>query len=333
MVARLIAMVPGQALIDDPRAVRAIVNAVREDAGLPLIPDEDDEFKHTPGGKDHDQSTHGSWSSSRDDGGPRGHDLGDAIDTDTLIDNLQSGQYKGGPVRVSQDAAERMLGIAADEPSFNLQHVQIEGEDNQNLFAKHARELPRSAMPQLPETEEGIADYVRFVTERGHRVAAPVWVDPRELTATQNELDSKKVSIIAKSISAEGRLRPGADTIVVSRDKEVLDGHHRWAASAVASMQCGGCIQAKIIQVDADIDTLLKVSREYSAMAGIANESFDAAGTRFQQKADSRPPCPDPSKPYLYLDGEWHLIATDAQDDALVAEYEAKAAKSRRRGR
>lgn len=45
-----------------------------------------------------------------------------------------------------------------------------------------------------------------------------------------------------------------------------------------------------------------------------------------------RPPSPDPNLPYVWIAGEWHLIMTDAQDEALVAKLEAECAMAVRYG-
>lgn len=79
----------------------------------------------------------------------------------------------------------------------------------------------RSELPQIPS--EKMDDFLSYLKDVGcdyERYAAPA----NELTPSQNELDTDK----ADKIWSEGK---AFDTpIIISADKYVLDGHHRWFA-------------------------------------------------------------------------------------------------------
>ena len=59
-------------------------------------------------------------------------------------------------VTVAPDQVDGLMRDLAGGPPVNLEHLQVSGPGNEHLFAEHATETPRSEMPQLPETVEGL---------------------------------------------------------------------------------------------------------------------------------------------------------------------------------
>lgn len=151
-----------------------------------------------------------------------------------------------------------MASLAAQRP-VNLSRLQVDGETN--MFRKHSRDIPRSEMPQLPTKVDQLAEFTDALAERGI-TGEMEEVDPRTLTATQNELDSAKVGQMYARVAA-GTLNREAIAFV-SRDGEVLDGHHRWAALASGASAGVDGTSMKIIRLDADIDTLLEIANKVS---------------------------------------------------------------------
>lgn len=151
-----------------------------------------------------------------------------------------------------------VLADLADSPPTNLSRLAVKGEPN--LFRKHARDIPRSEMPQLPTKTDQLAAFTDALADRGITGELEE-VDPRSLTATQNELDSAKVGQMYARAMA-GTLNREA-VAFVSRDGEVLDGHHRWAAFAAAAVS-GEKAKMKVIRLSADIDTLLEIANTVS---------------------------------------------------------------------
>jgi hypothetical protein len=175
---------------------------------------------------------------------------GDGGAADDLLAGLEAS--------VSSDEVDELMGRLAASDSVNLSRLAVEGEDN--LFRKHGREIPRSEMPQLPTKVHQLGAFTDALAERGI-TGEPEDADPRTLVATQNELDSAKVGqMYARAKAGTLNLKAVA---FVSQDGYVLDGHHRWAALAAASVT-GTDVTMKVIRLDTDIDTLLEIANSVS---------------------------------------------------------------------
>jgi hypothetical protein len=178
------------------------------------------------------------------------------------------------------DLPDLMKTLATSSPT-NLTRLKVNGEPN--LFNKHSRDIPRAEMPQLPVR---VNELERFTDALADRKITGVLeeVDPRTLNATQNELDSVKVAQIY-ALSQEGKLNP--DSIAfISKDGDVLDGHHRWAALAAQSAT-GDDVKMKVMRLDADIDTLLEVANGVSGPRKAVGEGDGhTLGTKFDTPVD-----------------------------------------------
>lgn len=184
-----------------------------------------------------------------------GGSVGIAVDTKHVEDKLVSGEH----VTVAPAHVDAVMKEIADAPSFNLNKLQISGPENKNCFHEHARDIPRIEMPQIPPTHGQV-----FQDALGaHGLTGELKeVDPRTLRATQNELDGPKVAGIYSRAKA-GTLKKGG-VVYASRDGDILDGHHRWAAVSAANA-AGGDHKLKVVFVNTDIDTLLSIANTVSA--------------------------------------------------------------------
>lgn len=176
-------------------------------------------------------------------------------------------------------------------------------------------------MPQLPTNSAGRQDFSVFLAMNGFTFRESP-ADPRTLTATQNELDSRKVSQIAKRAASEGL---SDNAIITARNGEVLDGHHRWAAVSLNAITNPGTTIDQI-QVDTDIDTLMRASREFMQIRGLEARGFGTetggrkatmTSTRGEFGETPLTPPPDAQKPYMWLNGRWLLIMQDDPEDYL----------------
>lgn len=211
--------------------------------------------------------------------------------------------HNGFQTFVEPDSIEPLMGSLKSEPPCNLANLQVMGDGNGHLYRDHAREIPRSEMPQLPENLEGLRGFSEALRTRGIRTELTE-VDPRSLRMTQNQLKSTQVATLYDSIRSGG-WREGT-FILTDRDGNILDGHHRWAAAS-AFVAAGGDFKLPTVRIDTDIDTLLAIGNEMSGMrVGIA------AG-RHMNKAEAEP---NPNEPWLYLwdQDKWVLIGTDTAD-------------------
>jgi len=150
----------------------------------------------------------------------------------------------------------------AQESSANLAGLEVRGYGNEHLYAKHLREIPRDQMPQLPENVAGLTPFLKALNERGVK-SELVDMDPRQLTMTQNQLDSKKVGYLYDAIRDKGWREE--TVMVASREGAILDGHHRWAAAS-AVRAAGVEFDLHVLKVDMGIDELLTFADGFSGV-------------------------------------------------------------------
>lgn len=220
---------------------------------------------------------------------------------------MEAGLFAGQTVRCAPSRIDALMRDLPNRPVSNLEHLDVTGPGNENLFTKHAREIPRKEMPQIPETAEGMA---KFKEALGSRKAELVEVDPRTLTATQNQLVSANVGKLYGYIQ-DGGWREDS-ILFASKNGEIVDGHHRWAAaSAVAAT--GKPIKVKVLKIDSDIDDILgvaeSVSGEHASMSSII-----AAAVQIDRDVPTSPP-PNLYEPWFWFDGQWWYVVTDTGDE------------------
>lgn len=175
-------------------------------------------------------------------------------------DSLHEAMSRGQTVSAPPPPIEVLMDRFAQLPSVNLELLDIDGQPN--LFTKHAREIPRSEMPQLPETAEGITAFVAELDRLGIKYELRP-TDPRDLFATQNELDSVKVAKLYHAIHSPGGGWRPESIFFAAQGGEVLDGHHRWGGASMALM-AGDDFRPNVMWIDTDIDTLLSIADRFS---------------------------------------------------------------------
>jgi hypothetical protein len=113
----------------------------------------------------------------------------------------------------------------------------------------------RAQMPQFPG--EKVPELLKALHEKGVDTSEES-VPVRDLKATQDEINAKKVAGMVKTMNA-GAFRPGTP-ILVSRDSYVLDGHHRWAAQWVLDKDA----PLPVVRIDMPMQELLNFADRYS---------------------------------------------------------------------
>lgn len=142
-----------------------------------------------------------------------------------------------------------------------------------NLFAgARMNRSSRDDMPQIPTAH--LDDFRASLDARGIG-SRLVEVDPADLTATQNELNAKKVAGMMHVMNT-GQMVGSDHPVWVSSDGKVLDGHHRWAAEAVMSVSVAPR-RMTVMKVDAPMSKLLPLAKAYSRDEGIESKSIAAA--------------------------------------------------------
>lgn len=245
------------------------------------------EKRHLPG--KHNQKDHGR---------PKGG--GSAVDAKAIEQDLASGKT----LTVHPDDVDALMAEFSDGPVFNLKKMQVSGSENKNCYRRNLRDIPRSEMPQLPQSVEEIGAFKAKLAEHG--ISANLEeVDPRSLVATQSELNAQKVAKIYSSIRKTGW---NDDNIMfISQEGAVLDGHHRWAGASAAAM-AGTRVRMKTVRVNTDIDTLLAIANTVS----LPKKTLSRSRVSFDEEPTTPPP--SENEPWIWLDGQWFLVVTDTGD-------------------
>lgn len=151
--------------------------------------------------------------------------------------------------------------------AVNMAMMQLKGRGNGNLFQKHMRDIPRDQMPALPDNVHDLQPFMDALVERNVKFEL-VHMNPKVIGATQSQLSGPKVAKLA-GFMTKGGWKPGG-ALIVSQENALLDGHHRWAGAAMASIQhelgVPGAqpVNVMALKVDLPIDELLKLGEEFS---------------------------------------------------------------------
>lgn len=119
--------------------------------------------------------------------------------------------------------------------------------------------LPRIKMPQI--TEDVIPDFVEYLKEEEGINARKKTVPMSTLKATQREINADKAEAIAQKMM-KGNFPPNP-AIIISKDKHILDGHHRWAAGLLTKARTGKDVKVDVIEVGLPIRDLLEAAYEF----------------------------------------------------------------------
>lgn len=151
--------------------------------------------------------------------------------------------------------------------AVNMAMMQLKGRGNGNLFQKHMRDIPRDQMPALPDNVHDLQPFMDALVARNVKFEL-VHMNPKVIGATQSQLSGPKVAKLA-GFMTKGGWKPGG-ALIVSKENALLDGHHRWAGAAMASIQhelgVPGAqpVNVMALKVDLPIDELLKIGEEFS---------------------------------------------------------------------
>lgn len=111
----------------------------------------------------------------------------------------------------------------------------------------------RVQMPQIDE--DGLKKLVKAVRSKKVKVKSGQY-DVNELKPSQKDIDWYKVQSFIETIEKEGV--DGFPPIVVSRDKYILDGHHRTVAMQHAN--CESLVEG--YEIDADVIDAMHIFNE-----------------------------------------------------------------------
>ncbi|HBO4142225.1 TPA: PLxRFG domain-containing protein [Pseudomonas aeruginosa] len=161
----------------------------------------------------------------------------------------------------------------------------IEGKDIGEGWAEFSKEsgtvgIPRADMPQIKAEHRGAM--VNFLSARGVQHQEET-VPADTLKPTQAEFSRDKV---AKAKDFEG----GNRSILVSREGNVLDGHHQWMAARDNGEE------VRVIRLDAPIRDLVKLAHEFPSSTTDASSGQDATVEAKQVRPEPESAAPDVPK-------------------------------------
>lgn len=190
---------------------------------------------------------------------------------------------------------------SGEKVNLNLCKVSVPGTNlfcGESLKGDDGKPIPREQMPQLAGTpvkgsivddekkfpkdkagEVNVGDaFVKELSERGIKTHDEE-VPAASLKASQSEL---KGSNVAFMMSPEGQKAVGLqdNSIFVSQDGYVIDGHHRWAALVGLDSKDGklGDTKIKTRRIDMPIADVLKAANEFTKKMGIAPKKLANSG-------------------------------------------------------
>ena len=227
------------------------------------------------------------------------------VTTVTTIDGAIKllGQGKGVMFTTPDKAVtliHRMASIAQEArskgekaPVYDLCKVSVKGT---NLFCSENVGIPRSNMPQLkgkptpgtpadnlPKDAHGEVNlgpaFRDFMAAQGHQIE-DIQIPASHLRASQTELNGVKVAGMVQSLE-QGLMPP--DSIFISKENYVIDGHHRWAANVGYGLGEKKDINMPVARVDMPILESLKMAGNFAASMGIPQAGIGKAGLSAQE--------------------------------------------------
>lgn len=211
-------------------------------------------------------------------------------------------------------------------PEFDLCSVSIPGSnlfcgENREIPRKSMPQLKTTAVPGTkawdiaveeakketekkgytvrPEEIEVNAEeeFLKWLEKKGHKISRgdkenPIELPAAELKATQNQMNADKVAGMAHILTTpeENPKAYQALTLplIVSQDKYIVDGHHRWAARATQDVMDGEQqnVNVRVIQIDVPIEDLIKLSNEFGNEFGLKRKGMGKDSDGEKQKKE-----------------------------------------------
>tara|TARA_R110000782_G_scaffold132706_2_gene224861 strand:- start:83 stop:520 length:438 start_codon:yes stop_codon:yes gene_type:complete len=122
--------------------------------------------------------------------------------------------------------------------------------EKMNIPAK-SMGIERKEMPQINSAD--VNDFILYLKTLGVSATSEK-LDPKKLTATQNQFHKEKIQNLIDKIE-DGNF--SKSRIIVSKDNYVMDGHHRWLAHLNLGMPI------LVNKIDAPAKKLLELMKDY----------------------------------------------------------------------
>lgn len=200
-----------------------------------------------------------------------GHDAAQAVD---IARKIKDGIKKGADIcKMNPAVCEGNKGLTRDKmPQIEgdktvkqmLEAVKKDGTPDSEARAKGKAMVQAGADPDSNKTiMQTMIDHFEQNGVKTVQRKAPVGM----LKATQSEIKAEKTYGMADAY-LKGKFNNIGDSVVVSRDGHILDGHHRWAA--MLTVDPSREMNVKVI--DMDMDDLLK---EAQSVPGVYKADFE----------------------------------------------------------
>ena len=125
--------------------------------------------------------------------------------------------------------------------------------------------LRRKVMPQF--TDQSMNLFIKQL-KKNKIIVKKINKCVLELTPTQNQINSEAVGYLQNK-HRKSKYSLNKETIIVSSDNYILDGHHRWAALMMCIFKTKKCFKSKInlniscFQIDLPIRKIIKLANKF----------------------------------------------------------------------
>jgi hypothetical protein len=166
-------------------------------------------------------------------------------------------------------------------PNYDLCKVTVQ---HTNLFCVQSKGIARVAMPQLSGIPLPGSKADKLLKNAAGEVnlgpmflahckalgwgTESVMVRASYLKATQEQLNGVKVAGMANAMRL-GKMPAQKDSIFVSHDNYIVDGHHRWAASVAEQIRSRSNVMIKCERINKDIIPILDESLRFALDMGL----------------------------------------------------------------
>lgn len=200
-----------------------------------------------------------------------GNDAAQAVE---IARKIKEGIKKGSDIcKMNPPVCEGNKGLTRDKmPQIEgdktvkqmLEAVKKDGSPDEEARAKGKAMVQAGADPDSDKTVmQQMIDHFKANGVKTRKSKAPVGM----LKATQSEIKAEKTYGMADAY-LKGKFPNIGDSVVVSRDGHILDGHHRWAAMLTVDPSREMNVQV----IDMDMDDLL---REAQSVPGVYKANFE----------------------------------------------------------
>ena len=94
-------------------------------------------------------------------------------------------------------------------------------------------------------------------------------VEPRFLSASQNELVASKIAKHTSKMAKDPNHRKFNQLYIIAKGGELLDGHHGWASVMIHNLLTEEEHKLNVLRVDMDIPKLIDCAIRYTQIVGI----------------------------------------------------------------